>query len=238
MKILSFYNKDFESIVRDELGIFDRPITEEDALSLDLLDLSDFTFDIEDCSTLCFFRNLDWLDINIGFNNLAFLGELSLLTELNIEFHGDTFDFSHLTPLKNLDCLQVSGGDWSDFRFVYLEELSWLPNLTSLALHEFGSIDLFGLKKLPHLSSFYCGYGREVKNANAISHLVNLKALTLVDITVDTLSFLDLLDRDAILGLFSINVLDDFDIKSLDRFNKNEIEFENIIVKGKQQISN
>lgn len=230
MKTLSFHNKQFEDIVRNELAIFDRPITEDDALSLSLLDLSEFVFDIEDCSTLCCFKNLDWLDINISFSNFSFLGELVLLTELYIDFYGKTFDFVHLTPLKNLELLTVSGGDWSDFRFVNLEALSWLPKLTSLTVHEFGAIDLFGLKKLPQLTCFYCAYGNQVKNIDSISHLVNLEALTLIDVTVDTLSFLDLFKDDIILGLFNIQVLEYFDIKSLNRFK--EIEFEDIIIKG------
>ena len=45
MKELYFYNKRFEEAVRNELKIFDRPITEEDALKADALSLWEFTFE-------------------------------------------------------------------------------------------------------------------------------------------------------------------------------------------------
>ena len=48
MKELQFFNKKFEDVVRHELLIYDRPLTEEDALVAYDLDCSEFTFDIED----------------------------------------------------------------------------------------------------------------------------------------------------------------------------------------------
>ena len=95
MKELQFFNKEFEAVVRHELLIYDRPLTEDDALLVYDLDCSEFTFGIEDCETLCVFKNLDWLSINVGFENLSFLKEFPKLEELSMEFYRHNFDFTY-----------------------------------------------------------------------------------------------------------------------------------------------
>ena len=90
MNELRFFKKDFEDAVRRSLQVYDRPLTEKDALFLYGLDCSNFIFNFEDCDTLCMFKNLDRLDINIGFEDLSFLSKLQNLEVLGIEFYRDT----------------------------------------------------------------------------------------------------------------------------------------------------
>lgn len=224
MQELKFFNKRFEDVVRHELVIYDRPITDVDALLVCDLDCSQFTFDAEDCGTLCAFKNLDWLDINVGFENLSFFKNLQNLEELFIEFHQDCFNFSYLTGLKKLTSLTVSGGDLSDFKLDNLGALSKLPELEDLGLHEFGSVDLSELKNLTRLKGFFCAYGNDVKNIEAISYLTNLEALTLLDIKINNFDFLKPLSGDVIINLNGIIVLENIDIDGFKRFKECSIE--------------
>lgn len=236
MKELQFYNKQFENAVRHELLIYDRPITEKDALLTYDLDCSDFTFDIKDCRTLCAFKNLDRLDINVGFENLSFLQELINLEELYIEFYQNNFNFSYLVPLQKLRSLTVSCGDISNFELHNFEELTKLSCLESLALYKFGTVDLAALKNMSCLTGFYCAHGNKVLNSDSIAHLVNLKALTLIDITVENLDFLNTLSSKTVLALYSVTVLSDIDIKTLQRFE--ECDLDKVTANGKQVICN
>ena len=221
---LQFHNKKFEDAVRDELRIYDRPLTEEDALLAYDLDCTEFTFDIEDCDTLCAFKNLDWLHINIGFENLSFLAGLPNLEELYIEFYRDNFDCAYLIPLKKLQSLTISGGDISNFEVHNFEELTKLPCLESVGLHEFGTVDLLALKDMPSLTDFFCGYADKVYNIEVISQLVNLEGLTLIDVTIPNLDFLRMLPSTMVLELCGVNILENVDFKELDRFEQCELE--------------
>ena len=234
MKQLEFVNKSFEKVVRHELLIYDRPITDEDALLAYDLDCSDFIFDIEDCETLCAFKNLDWLDITIGFENMSFLQNLKNLEELTIEFYGDDFDFTYLSLLKKLTSIMVTGGAWSNFNFHNLNAISQLPLLKELTLHEFGSVDLLALKEMPQLKGFYCGYASKVENVSVISNLINLESLILIDFAVDNLEFLDSLSEDLILTLCSIEVVGQVSIEKLKRFK--EYDLDEIVANGKRII--
>ena len=230
MKNLIFHNEEFESEVRNELLIYDRPITEEDALLVYDLDCSNFTFDIEDCETLCSFKNLDWLSINIGFEDFSFLQRLEFLEELSLEFYRKTFDVSLLAPLKNLRSLFISGGDLSNFRFVNTDAFAKLTSLKDLTLHEFGYADLSFLKEMPYLEGFYCGYAIEVSNIDSIASLGNMDSLTLIDIDIKSLAFLDTLKDDMLLDLLGINVTEDYDIERLKRFR--EVDVSETIING------
>ena len=110
---LKFYHSEFEKVVRYELLVSDRPITEEDALKVFDLDCSNFTFDSRDYEALSAFKNLDWLTINTRADELDFLKSLPLLEELNLETWGgnNTVDFNHFSHLAQLRELFVSGGD-------------------------------------------------------------------------------------------------------------------------------
>lgn len=223
LKELQFCNKEFEKVVRHELLIYDRPITDEDALLAYDLDCSEFTFDIEDCETLCAFKNLDWLSINVGFEDLSFLKELPELEELSMEFYQHNFDFSYLVPLQNLRTLFVSGGDISDFEFHNFEELTKLPHLEDLSLHEFGAVNLAALRQMPYLKGFFCGYANNVYNIEAISYLVNLEGLTLIDVTIPNLNFMRTLPDNMILDLCGVNILENVDFTELHRFKEYDL---------------
>lgn len=223
LKELQFCNKEFEKVVRHELLIYDRPITDEDALLAYDLDCSEFTFDIEDCETLCAFKNLDWLSINVGFEDLSFLKELPELEELSMEFYQHNFDFSYLVPLQNLRTLFVSGGDISDFEFHNFEELTKLPHLEDLSLHEFGTVNLAALRQMPYLKGFFCGYANNVYNIEAISYLVNLEGLTLIDVTIPNLNFMRTLPDNMILDLCGVNILENVDFTELHRFKEYDL---------------
>ena len=223
LKELQFCNKEFEKVVRHELLIYDRPITDEDALLAYDLDCSEFTFDIEDCETLCAFKNLDWLSINVGFEDLSFLKELPELEELSMEFYQHNFDFSYLVPLQNLRTLFVSGGDISDFEFHNFEELTKLPHLEDLSLHEFGAVNLAALRQMPYIKGFFCGYANNVYNIEAISYLVNLEGLTLIDVTIPNLNFMRTLPDNMILDLCGVNILENVDFTELHRFKEYDL---------------
>lgn len=231
---LQFHNKEFEDVVRHELLIYDRPLTEEDALLAYDLDCSNFTFDIEDCATLCSFKNLDWLSINVGFEDLSFLKELPKLEELSMEFYRHNFDCSYLVPLQNLRTIFISGGDLSDFDFHNFEELTKLPHLEDISLHEFGTVNLAALRQMPYLKGFYCGWGNEVYNIEAISSLVNLEGLTLIDITLPNIDFIRPLPSTIVLDLCGVNFLENVDFKELDRFE--ECELDEIEINGERVI--
>lgn len=234
MKEFQFFNKKFENVVRHELLIYDRPLTEEDALQAYNLDCSEFTFDIEDCEILCAFKNLELLSINVGFEDLSFLKEFSKIEELSMEFYRNSFNFSYLTPLKNLRALFVSGGDLSDFEFNNFEELTKLPHLEDLYIHEFGAVDLAALKQMPYLKGFFCGYANKVYNIEAISYLVNLESLTLIDVTLPNFDFLRTLPSTMVLDLCGVNILENVDFKELQRFE--ECTLDEIEINGKRVI--
>ena len=224
MKQLNFHNEKFEKVVRNELLIYDRPITEADAILAYDLDCSEFTFNIEDCETLCAFKNLDWLSIKVGFDNLSFLKQLESLEELYVEFYQDNFDFTYLSHLKNLKSLTVSGGDLSDFNLHNFNALTQLPILDNIALHEFGTVDLSALKDMTQLTGFFCGYADKVENIDAISYLTNLDGLTLIDIKINNLDFLESLGNDSIINLTGVTVLEKVDINKFKRFKECSIE--------------
>ena len=232
MKCLEFYNQKFEDVVRNELLIYDRPITDEDALLAYDLDCSEFTFDIEDCETLCAFKNLDWLSINVSFEDLSFFKSLPNLEELTMDFYQSFFDCSYLSSLQHLRSLAVSGGDLSGFEFLNFNALSQLYELEDLSLHEFGSVDLSALKDMTQLTGFFCGYADKVANIDAISYLTKLEGLTLIDIKIDNLDFLDTLSNDLILNLCGVEVAGNVDMNKLTRFR--ECSLDESIINGKK----
>ena len=63
----------FEYEVRNELNIFDRPITDEDLLKLTELDLTNFDFSCKDSDTLSLCKNLEHLGMDTCDEKLDFL---------------------------------------------------------------------------------------------------------------------------------------------------------------------
>ena len=230
MKKLHFFNKEFERVVRNELQIFDRPITEEDALKAEKLNCGEFTFHMEDSDTLSAFKNLTYLEINVGFEDLSFLKKLLNLTHLELGFYRSNFDTNYLLPLKKLEILFVSGGDTSDFAFHNFESIAKLPLLNDLGLHEFGTVDLAVLKEMPYIKSFFCGWADKVCNIDAISYLVNLEHLCLIDVTLPNLEFTKTLPDEMSLELCGINILSDVDLSELRRFK--ECALDEIEIRG------
>lgn len=234
MNELRFFKKDFEDEVRRSLQVYDRPLTEKDALFLYGLDCSNFTFNFEDCDTLCMFKNLDRLDINIGFEDLSFLTKLQNLEVLGIEFYRDNFDCAYLLPLKKLEIVFISGGDISGFKFHNFEALTKLPNLKDIGLHEFGAVDLSALKDMLHLKAFFCGWADKVNNIEAISNLVHLEHLRLIDVTIPNLDFMRSLPNEMALELCGVNILDSVDLEELKRFK--ECDLDEIEINGERVV--
>lgn len=230
MKNLVFYSKEFEAEVRSELRIYDRPITDEDALLVNELDCSGFTFNSEDRETLCAFKNLELLNINIGLTDFSFLQNFEFLEELSLEFYQGTFDVDLLPLLHNLRSLLISGGSVSSFDFVNTDAFAKLAHLEDLTLHEFGSADLSFLRNMPCLKYFYCGYACRVDHVEAISALENLASLTLIDIKIDDLQFLDALSSEMILDVIGVNVSNDYNIEKFKRFK--EVEVSETLING------
>ena len=71
-KEITFHHKEFETTVRHELLILDRPIYDTDLLNLIDLDCSMFKFDDEDYETLMLCENLEFLCIESCALNLNF----------------------------------------------------------------------------------------------------------------------------------------------------------------------
>lgn len=222
-KELVFCNCEFEDAVRKKLLIKDRPVYESDVLKVLELDLSGFYFDVRDCDTLCKFKNLDSLQIDICLKDVSFLASLSKLTELNLEFGLSLFDFKYLSELKCLRELTISGGAWSSMKLVNLEFISDISSLEQLTLHEFGYVDLRPLRKMQQLRSFYCGYAGKVYNYNAIGSLVNLEELTLIDFQMDNIEFLKELPTNMHLLLCGTEFTNEIDISIFDRFVEKDI---------------
>lgn len=222
-KELCFHNEIFETVVRHELSIYDRPILDTDIKELIDLDCSDFTFSDEDCEILMLCEKLELLYINIGADRLAFLERMVNLDKLVLETW-NTVDFNYFSSLRNIRTLVVSGGDVSSIDFKNLEALEQLEYLEDLTLHEFGSADLRPLKKLPNLKNLYIGYANKLYNIDAISSLKCLETLSLISIDIDNFDFLDGLSADTVLLFDSLNVESDIDIEKFSRFEKCDYE--------------
>lgn len=87
---LQFHHKEFEDAVRSQLHIFDRAVIDSDAEKITELELSNFDFQAEDCKTLCYFKNLKSLDINIGHTTPEFWSFFPK-SRICISFAGETY---------------------------------------------------------------------------------------------------------------------------------------------------
>ena len=221
---LFFYDKEFETAVRDELEIFDKAVCMNDVQLLLDLDCSMFTFDERDLETLAKFTELKHLSINLRRNDMSFLRSLRNLEELNIEYYGSSVDFNCFSHLSSLKELFVSGGDISDMSLNNLQALAELKMLKSLTLHEFGDVDLSFLELMDNLEGFYCGYADEVKNIEAVGQLKKLQNLALIGLQVNNLDFLDSLKNDVDVALIGIDMIIPVDSEKLKRFNNIEID--------------
>lgn len=159
-----------KKVLQDALGIGDREITEEDALSLtgeifydgsggdtikDLTGLSAFTNldsmqlidnEISDVSPLSNLTNM--YSINLCWNEISDLSPLSNLTNLTYLGLGDNqiSDISALSGLTNLEIIRLYENQISD-----ISPLSGLTNLTELSLDNNQISDISALSSLTNL---------------------------------------------------------------------------------------
>ena len=223
--LLTFCHPEFEQEVREQLGIFDRDITEQDALSVSELDLSNFDFKNEDIETLFLFSNLISLDINIGEQDSFFWNHFSKLQDLYWCCWGSEIDFSVFSNMNRLKLLTVSGGDYSSMKLTGLESLIQLRHLEELILHEFGAVDLSPLESMTQLKHFSLLYTDSARNVEIIGKLHWLESLTLRGLYVDNLNFLDSLPNHIELELCGIEIYGrkNVDVLKWKRFEKRDI---------------
>lgn len=219
---LQFDHPEFEEEVRTELNVFDRPITEKDALLVSHLDLSNFDFRIEDMEILSLFKNLRNLDVNMWHSAPEFWRNFPHMEELYVCV-GDDFDFASFQNMKELSYLFVSGGDYSHVDFLNLEALLPLEKLQEVQLHEFGSIDLLPFASMPQLRQLGVHYADKLHNFEIIGTLSQLKELRLTGLDVESLDFLDQLPNHVRLDMCGIHVYDGVDPQKWRRFAEYDI---------------
>ena len=222
---LVFHNSEFEQEVRRQLNVFDRAITDTDALLVSELDLENVWFADEDVDTLLHFRNLKSLSIDIKNQEPSFWMRFPKLEDLCCGVWGDPVDFSVFSNMENLAGLTVSGGDYSSVAFENLEALIPLKKLEWLQLHEFGPVDLAPLGKMKQLKELLVCYSAEVKNIEIIGKMTQLKKLELKGLEVDNLDFLDTLPDDLDIKLCGIYIYGTktVDVSKWKRFKKRDI---------------
>lgn len=220
---LNFHHWEFEENVRTKLGVYDRPLTEEDALRVVQLDLDNFDFRSEDVDTLSRFKNLNSLDINIGDTSSSFWDNFPCMENLYVTTWADVVDFGCFANMKKLSSLTVSGGDVSDIDYSNLHALIPLQNLHHLCLHEFGGADLSALVSMPQLKEFELRYANAVSNIDVIGSMTQLETLVLDGLKVEDLDFLDNLSDHMYLEMCGIQVLNGADPKKWKRFAKRDI---------------
>lgn len=225
MNKLQFHEPRFEEKVRETLKTFDRDLVLADLKEILELDCSEFIMLRDDYAILAECTALRTLYLEAWPDILPVVGSLTQLQELQmtcIEFRCD-FDLRELTGLRKLETLSLSGGDWSTMNFLHIEALSVLQHLRSLGFHEFGSVDLLPLTELPHLDTFFCGWGKDVKHIETVVQLPNLKHLSLIDAEVKSMDFLDELDENVFVELCGIRTSREYNIRKLKRFRQRNI---------------
>lgn len=222
---LSFCHPEFEQEVRERVNVFDRAITDEDAQSVTMLDLSNFNFKEEDIETLFHFYNLKCLSINLGVKDSLFWNHFVNLEELDWTCWGFEVDFMAFANMKKMTWLRVSGGDYSDIAFKNLDGLTVLQNLEYLELHEFGPVDLAPLGRMPQLKSFALRYTDKVENIDTIGSMTWLEELFLDGLYTDNLDFLDTLPDSISLEMCGIELFGstNVDVMKWKRFKKRDI---------------
>ena len=222
---LTFCHPEFEQEVRECLKVFDRELTDADAVLVKELDLTNFDFKDEDVETLLLFSNLTSLSINIGQQNSSFWNHFSKLQDLYWCCWGFEVDFAVFSNMKDLTYLMVSGGDYSDIKFNGLDALIPLHHLEELLLHEFGPVDLAPLERMPQLKHVSLLYTDSAQNIETIGKLHWLESLTLCGLYVDNLDFLDLLPDSIELDMCGIEIYGrkEVDVHKWKRFKKRDI---------------
>lgn len=220
---LIFQQPKFEEEVRTRLDIWDRPLTEEDALRVYILELNNFKFLKSDLDTLYYFTNLEELAIKTGKLNANFWQHFPKLRDIYWSCWAGCVDFEGFRTMSELWSLVVTGGDWSCAEFVNLDALVNLDQLKILVLHEFGAVDATPVGKMSQLEGLAIEYANTVKNIDTIGNLTQLEELSLTGLVVDNLYFLDSLSSDMRLDLCGIHVRKGVDISKWERFTSRDI---------------
>ncbi len=222
---LSFCHPEFEHEVRERINVFGRAITDEDALSVVELDLSNFDFKEEDIETLFLFVNLKSLSINLGTKDRFFWSHFKNIEELYWVCWGNKVDFSVFENMKKIKSICVSGGVYSNIAFENLDALVFLEKLEFLQLHEFGPVDLAPLEKMPQLKSFALCYTDQAKNIDTIGRMVWLEELVLYGLYVENLDFLDSLPDTVSIEMCGIEIYggSDVNVEKWKRFKNRDI---------------
>ena len=231
---LSFRNPKFENEIRNQLNIFDRAITDNDALLITELDLTCFCMENEDLDLLIYFKNLTDLSLETGNKNILFGNSFPKLESLLWITGRSSVDFSIFSGMKNLTDLTVSGGDYSNITFENLDALISLQKLRELELHEFGASDFAPLKEMKQLKFLSVCYSDKVKNIEAIGAMTHLEKLTLVGLTVEHLDFLDTLPDHIKMEMCDIQISspETVDVKKWNRVPNRDIGEIKIKVNG------
>lgn len=220
---LQFADTEFELRVREQLGVFDRPLTEDDALCVTELDLGCFEFSHADLPCLMRFSNLRELYIEIGCIGGELWRAFPHLQVLDLVYWGGAVDFGWFAHLQDLRSLCVSGGTISDIDYLHLESLFPLSDLHTLVLHEFGSVDLIPLSSMPQIKDFALLYAKKVQGVETIAKMTQLESLRLADIEVPNLSILDALSPQLDLEICGLRVAGELDLSKLTRFPTRDV---------------
>ena len=231
---LVFHHREFERDVRKILNKPEGQITDSDVSVITQLDCTNYTFDHNDINALKHFINLEKLSIEINDADISFLSSFPKLKGLDLICINseNEMDLNVISCLRDLEYLFVSGGDISDIDFISTNALTGLTKLTDLSFHEFGTVDLSFLNQMPWIEEFLCGYAYEVLNIESIGKLKNLESLTLIDIEIDNLDFLDSLPDTMSLELCGLELQNGIDMEKLKRFSETDID--EITVGGKR----
>ena len=203
-KEVIFYNLKFEKAVREALDKWEGAITDTDLLNIEELYCDGFSFSPEDYPTLYLCKNVK---------------------DLCIEQHGGVFDFSVLTPLKQLRYLTVCESIFSrKLKFTNISALGQLPSLEELIVVDFDCIDLTDIKDVPQLTFVNVGWSCFITGLESVTQLPNLQTFWLTDTTVPSLEFLNQLSPDTDVELLGVETDAPFDLENLKRFPKLEVE--------------
>lgn len=220
--VLTFQHREFEAEVRAKLNIYERPITDEDALSATDIDLS-MIYCFEELETLSHFHNLTSLSVSTRKVPRSFWRNFPKLEELCWICLWGPVDFKCFRHMENLHSLCVSGGDDSGIDYLNLDALQGLKKLEALELHEFGSVDIAPLESMTQLKWFALRYPDKVINIETISSMVFLEELVLHDLWLDNADFLDGLPDTVRLEMCGMQFYNDVDVQKWKRFKNRDI---------------
>lgn len=218
-KEIRFKNRYFEAAIRKQINRNEGAVFDED-----LKAVTDIYYEWDpwgdDTELLYELSGLKVLHVETNRIPL-FLKNMPNLEVLELTFWGSqVFDFKWVNYLEKLKSLCISGGDHSSINLINETAILNLHELKDIVLHEFGSVDLEFLKDLNQLTSFYCGYANDVLNIDTIAYLQNLKELTLIDIPVNDLEFLNAFDDNLEVELCALWLPEGFNESKLEKLKR------------------